>query len=54
MQEILDILNVAKGKFEDMMLDLYLSNNPEGDNDEVARVCRYVKRRLNDIIDEIQ
>lgn len=54
MQEILDVLNVAKRKLEDMMLDLYLLDTPEGDNDAVARICKHVKHKLNDIIDEIQ
>lgn len=54
MQEILDVLDVAKEKIDDISMDLYLLDNPEGDNEEMIKICRYVKRRLNDIIDDIQ
>lgn len=54
MGEIIKVLEDAKRKVDDISMDLYLLDNPEGDNEEMIKVCRDVKSRLNVIIDEIQ
>ena len=52
MNEILKILMDASAKIDDVVMDLYLLDNPEGENLDLIRLGSLLKNKLDEIIAE--